>query len=57
MKLKIKKIFALCDMAAKLEKASWNGYNQGGWLISQDLLKNWIAEGVASDVNDLTFQG
>ena len=27
-------IFALCDEAAKLGKASWDGYNQGGWLIS-----------------------
>ena len=35
---------------AKLGKASWDAYNQGGCLI--DLLKNCIAEGVASEVND-----
>ena len=38
-------IFALCS------KASWDTYNQGGWIILQDLLKNWIA---ASEVNDPT---
>ena len=36
------------DDVAKLRKASWNAYNQGGWLILQNLLKNWIAKGVAS---------
>jgi hypothetical protein len=30
-------------------------FNQGGWLISKDLLKNWIAEGVASKINDSTL--
>ena len=24
------------------------------WLILLDLMKNWVAEGVASDVNDFT---
>ena len=26
--------FALCDKAAKLGKASWDAYYQGGWLNS-----------------------
>ena len=34
--------------AAKPGKASMDAYNQGPLLI----LKNWVAEGVASDVND-----
>ena len=52
-------IFALFDKVVKLGKASWDAYNQGGWLISSDHLKNWIAEGVASEVNDfmLDFYG
>ena len=34
-------------------KASWDAYNQGGWLDSIRLFeKNWIAEGVPSKVND-----
>ena len=45
-------IFRLFHKVAKLGKASWDAYNQGGWLISKDLLKNWIAEGVASELND-----
>ena len=39
---------------AKLGKATWDAYNLGGWLILQALLKNWVAEGVASEVNDST---
>ena len=30
---------SLCDEAAKLGKASWNAYNQGGWLIFKTLWK------------------
>jgi hypothetical protein len=45
-------ISALCDEVAKLGKASLDAYNRGGWIISQDLLKNWFAEGVALEVND-----
>ena len=37
--------------AAKLGKASRNAYNPGLWLIFYDLLKNWVAEGVATEVN------
>ena len=37
---------------AKLGKASWDAYDREGWLILYELLKNWIAEGVASEVND-----
>ena len=35
-----------------LEKASWDTYKQGGWLIWKDLLKNWVDEGVAFGVNN-----
>ena len=44
------------DQAAKLGKASRDAYNQGLLLILQDLLKNWVAEGVTSDVNDFTVE-
>ena len=40
------------DQAAKLGKASRDAYNPELLLILQDLFKNWVAEGVASDVND-----
>ena len=46
--------FALFDKLAKLDKASQDAYNPGGWLILYDRLKNWVAEGVASEVNDFT---
>ena len=41
------------QIPTKLGKASRDAYNlnRGGWLILQDLLKNWVAEGVASEVN------
>ena len=38
-----------------LGKAIWDTYNLGGWLILQALLKNWVAEGIASDVNDIVY--
>ena len=47
-------ILALHDKAAKLGKASQEAYNRGGWLIFQELLKNWVAKGVASEVNNFT---
>ena len=37
---------------AKLDKASQKAYDPGGWQILQDLLKNWVAECVAFEVND-----
>ena len=40
------------DKAAKLGKASWDAYNWGGWLILKEILKNWVAQGVASGVNN-----
>ena len=49
-------ILALCDEVAKLGKASTDAYNPGGWLILKDRLKNWVAEGVASVVNDFTIE-
>ena len=42
--------------AAKLGKSSRNAYNSGLLLILQDLLKNWVAEGVASDINDFNYE-
>ena len=39
---------------ANIGKASEDAYNQRGWLILQDLLNEWVAEGVASDVKDFT---
>ena len=44
------------DQLAKLDKASQDTYNPGLWLILLDLLKNWVAEGVASVVNDFNSQ-
>jgi len=43
--------FALWDKFAKLGKASQDAYNPGKWLILHALMKNWVAEGIASDVN------
>ena len=48
-------MLVLCDGAAKLGKASWDAYKRGGWLILWDLLKVWIAKGVASEVNNSTW--
>ena len=41
------------DKAAKLAN---NIYNWRGWPILLILLNEWVAEGVASDVKDLTPQ-
>ena len=35
---------------AKLGKATLDAYTLGGWLILKALLKNWVAEGVTSEV-------
>ena len=45
-------ILAHHDRMKMLEKASWDTYKQGGWLILKDLLKNWVDEGVAFGVNN-----
>ena len=50
------KLGPIFEDLAKLGKASWDAYNQGRWLILYNLLKNWIAEGVASKDNDSTHQ-
>ena len=47
-------ISALCYELAELGKAFQNPYNPELWLILYDLLKNWVAEGVTSNVNDFT---
>ena len=47
--LKLGQIF---DEVAKLGKSTQDAYNPGKWLILLALLKNWVAEGIASDVND-----
>ena len=46
--------FALCNKLAKLGKASQDAYKPGKWLILSALMKNWVAEGIASDVNDFS---
>ena len=40
------------DEAAKLGKKTQVAYNLGGLLNLEALLKNWVAKGVASEVND-----
>ena len=40
------------DQTAKLGEASRDTYNPGLWLILSALLKNGVAEGVASDSHD-----
>ena len=40
------------DEVAKLGKSTLDTYNWGGWLILLALLKNGVAEGVASDSHD-----
>ena len=49
--LKLGQIF---DEVAKLGKSTQDAYNPGKWLILEALLKNWVAEGIASDVNDFS---
>ena len=48
-------IFALFAELAKLGKASQDAYNLGGWLILLTLLKNGVAEGVASNPHDTSM--
>ena len=43
---------ALFDEAAKLGKASEDVFNGGGGLIMEDFLNEWVAKGVASNLND-----
>ena len=45
--LKMVKSGPIFDQAAKLCKASRDTYNPELWL-----LKNWVADGVAFDIND-----
>ena len=52
--LKLGQIF---DEVAKLGKSTQDAYNPGKWLILKALLKNWFAEGIASDINDFTVGG
>ena len=40
------------DEVAKLGKSTQDTHNRGGWLILQALLKNEVAEGVASNPHD-----
>ena len=47
--------FSTCYELAKLGKASQDSNNPGLWLILQDLLRNWVGKGVASDVKNLTI--
>jgi hypothetical protein len=34
--------------------AKYDAYNYGGWLILKDLLNEWVAQGVATDLHDFT---
>ena len=43
---------SIFDQAAKLGKASRDAYIPELLLILYDLLKNWDAKGVASDINN-----
>ena len=54
--LKIVKSGLIFDQAAKLGKACRDAYNPGLWLIFKDLFKNWVAKGVASDINDFKLK-
>ena len=45
-------ILALVVEAAKLVIAFKDTYNREGWLILQDILNEWVAEGVASGPHD-----
>ena len=46
------KLLQILDKVAKLGKSNQDAHNPGKWLILQGLLKNWVAEGVASDSHD-----
>ena len=52
--LKLGQIF---DKLAKLGKSTQDTYNRRGWLILLALLKNGVAESVASDSHDTNLQG
>ena len=43
------------DGVAKLGKSTQDAHNPGKWLILKALLKNGVAEGVASDSHDTTL--
>ncbi len=47
----------ILEKAAKLGKSNQDAHNPGKWLILQVLLKNWVAESVASDSHDTREQG
>ena len=40
--------------ALRLRKASEDASSWGRWLIIKKLLKEWVAEGVASDPHDFS---
>jgi hypothetical protein len=50
------KLGQIFDEVAKLGKSNQDTYNWGGWLSLYALLKNGVAEGVASDPHDTTFE-
>ena len=52
--LKLGQIF---DEVAKLGKSTQEAYNPRKWLILSALLKNWVAEDIASNVNDFILHG
>ena len=50
------KLGLIFDEVAKLGKSTQDAHNPGKWLILQVLLKNWVAESVASDSHDTTVK-
>ena len=53
----ITKIRPIFDELAKPGKSTQDTYNRGGWLILEALLKNGVAEGVASESHDTKYLG
>ena len=53
-KKKLLKSGSILDKVTKLGKATQDVYNWVGWLILWAHFKNWVAEGIASEVNDST---
>jgi len=49
-------ILALYYELAKLGKVSQDACHPGLWIILWDLLKNWLAKSVASNVNDFNVE-
>ncbi len=51
------KSLQILEKVSKLCKSNQDTHNPGKWLILKVLLKNWVAEGVASDPHDTNQEG